>query len=88
MSNSPDDARKAVRLHYKQNVDVIKVVASGGVQDESGSVDNSQLTKEEIAAVVQTAHDYGYVVACMRMDPRQCGVLCWPAWTRLSTGRL
>lgn len=62
MINSPDDARKAVRLHYKQNVDVIKVVASGGVQDESGSVDNPQLTEEEIAAVVQTAHDYGYVV--------------------------
>ena len=60
--NSPDDARKAVRLHYKQNVDVVKVVASGGVQDESGSVDNPQLTEEEIAAVVQTAHDYGYVV--------------------------
>ncbi len=36
---------------------------SGGVLDESASGDNSQLTLEEIRAVVATAHDYGFTVA-------------------------
>jgi imidazolonepropionase-like amidohydrolase len=61
--NSPDEARKEVRLHYKQNVDCIKIVASGGVQDESKSVGNPQFTEEEVKALVDTAHDYGYTVA-------------------------
>ena len=61
--NSPDEARKAVRLHYKQNVDCIKIVASGGVQDESQSIGNPQLTEEEIKSLVETAHDYDYIVA-------------------------
>ena len=61
--NSPDEGRKAVRLHYKQNVDCIKIVASGGVQDESQSVGNPQLTEGEIKSLVETAHDYDYTVA-------------------------
>jgi imidazolonepropionase-like amidohydrolase len=67
--DSVDSARKAVRLHYKQNVDCIKIVASGGVQDESKSVDNPQLTEEEIHAIVVTAHDYGYTVAAHAHGP-------------------
>ncbi len=61
--NSPEDAAKAVRLHYKRNDDLIKIMPSGGVLDQSSSGDNSQLTIEEIKAVVQTAHDYGFTVA-------------------------
>jgi imidazolonepropionase-like amidohydrolase len=61
--NSPDDAWKAVRQHYKENVDLIKIMPSGGVLDESASVDNPQLTIEEIRAVVTAAHDYGFTVA-------------------------
>jgi imidazolonepropionase-like amidohydrolase len=61
--NGSDEARKAVRLHYKHNVDCIKIVASGGVQDESKSVGNPQLTEDEIKTLVDTAHDYGYTVA-------------------------
>ena len=69
MVNGPEDALKAVRLHYKQNVDCIKVVASGGVQDESKSVDNPQLTEEELRVIVATAHDYGYTVAAHAHGP-------------------
>ena len=69
MVNSDDDGRKAVRLHYKQGVDCIKVVASGGVQDESKSVDNPQLTEEELKTIVATAHDYGYTVAAHAHGP-------------------
>ena len=61
--NSVEDATKAVRLHYKRGDDVIKIMPSGGVLDQSASGDNSQLTLEEIKAVVATAHDYGFAVA-------------------------
>jgi imidazolonepropionase-like amidohydrolase len=61
--NSPEDAVKAVRLHYKLGDDLIKIMPSGGVLDESASGDNAQLTLEEIRAVVSTAHDYGFTVA-------------------------
>jgi imidazolonepropionase-like amidohydrolase len=61
--NSAEDAAKAVRLHYKRGDDLIKIMPSGGVLDQSASGDNSQLTLEEIKAVVATAHDYGFTVA-------------------------
>jgi imidazolonepropionase-like amidohydrolase len=54
---------KAVRLHYKEGDDLIKIMPSGGVLDESSSGDNAQLTLEEIRAVVATARDYGFTVA-------------------------
>lgn len=61
--NSPEDAWKAVRQHYKDGADAIKIMPSGGVLDESNSVDNAQMTIEEIKAVVAAAHDYGFTVA-------------------------
>jgi len=61
--NSVDDAYKAVRQHYKDGADVIKIMPSGGVLDESSSADNAQMTVEEIKAVVTAAHDYGFTVA-------------------------
>jgi imidazolonepropionase-like amidohydrolase len=61
--NSPEDAWKAVREHYKNGADLIKIMPSGGVLDESASVDNAQLTIPEIQAVVAAAHDYGFTVA-------------------------
>jgi imidazolonepropionase-like amidohydrolase len=63
MVNSPDDAWKAVRQHYKEGADLIKIMPSGGVLDEGASVDNAQMTIEEIKAVVAAAHDYGFTVA-------------------------
>lgn len=61
--NGTDDAWKAVRQHYKDGVDLLKIMPSGGVLDESSSVDNAQMTIEEIKAVVTAAHDYGFTVA-------------------------
>jgi imidazolonepropionase-like amidohydrolase len=61
--NGPEDAWKAVRQHYKDGADLIKIMPSGGVLDESSSVDNAQLTIEEIKAVTAAAHDYGFTVA-------------------------
>src|ERR1700736_5769391 len=61
--NSVEDAAKAVRLHYKLGDDLIKIMPSGGVLDESTSGDNAQMTVEEIKAVVASARDYGFAVA-------------------------
>lgn len=61
--NSVDDAAKAVRLHYKAGADLIKLMPSGGVMDESASGENPQLSLEEIRALVTTARDYGFTVA-------------------------
>ena len=61
--NGPEDAWKAVRQHYKDGVDLIKIMPSGGVLDESSSVDNPQLTVDEVRAIVTAAHDYGFTVA-------------------------
>ena len=61
--NSAEDAVKAVRQHYKDRVDVIKIMPSGGVLDVGSNGENPQLTIEEIRAVVNTSHDYGFIVA-------------------------
>jgi imidazolonepropionase-like amidohydrolase len=61
--NGPEDAAKAVRLHYKLGDDVIKIMPSGGVLDEGASGDNAQMTLDEIKSVVATARDYGFAVA-------------------------
>ncbi|HJP99852.1 MAG TPA: amidohydrolase family protein [Rhodanobacteraceae bacterium] len=61
--DSPADAWKAVRQHYKDGADLIKIMPSGGVLDESGSAGNPQMTLAEIEAVVAAAHDYGFTVA-------------------------
>src|SRR5690348_9672610 len=61
--DSPADAWKAVRQHYKDGADLIKIMPSGGVLDESSSSENPQMTLAEIKAVVAAAHDYGFTVA-------------------------
>ncbi len=60
--NSPDEAYKAVRLHYKEHTDCIKYMSSGGVLDVGTSVGNPQMTQAEANAIVQAAHDYGFTV--------------------------
>lgn len=61
--NSVDDARQAVRQHYKDGSDVIKITATGGVLSYAKSGDAPQFRVDEIEAIVDTAKDYGYRVA-------------------------
>jgi imidazolonepropionase-like amidohydrolase len=61
--NGVDDAWKTIRLHYKNGADLIKIMPSGGVLDESSSADNAQMTLDEVKAIVAAAHDYGFTVA-------------------------
>ncbi len=57
--NSPDDARRAVRLQVKWGADVIKVCATGGVLSLNDDVQSAQLTQEELNALVDEAHTKG-----------------------------
>jgi imidazolonepropionase-like amidohydrolase len=61
--NGPDEARKVVRLHYKEGADLIKAMPSGGVMDLGTNGSGPQMSEEEIKALVDTAHDYGMKVA-------------------------
>ncbi len=57
--NSPEDARKAVRQRYKDGSDCIKITATGGVLSIAKDGSGPQFTDEELAAIIQTAKDYG-----------------------------
>jgi imidazolonepropionase-like amidohydrolase len=59
----PYEARRAVRQRYKEGSDLIKITATGGVLSFAKSGDNPQFMEDEIRAVVETAHDYGFKVA-------------------------
>ncbi|MCP3964064.1 MAG: amidohydrolase family protein [bacterium] len=61
--NSAEDARKAVRQRYKDGADLIKITATGGVLSLAKNSQNPQFTDEVLRAVVETADDYGFMVA-------------------------
>ncbi|MDQ2990366.1 MAG: amidohydrolase family protein [Pseudomonadota bacterium] len=61
--NSPEQGRQAVRKHYKDGADLIKVTATGGVLSQARSGQNAQFTEDELRAIVSTAKDYGFRVA-------------------------
>ncbi len=61
--NSEEDGKKAVRQRYKDGADLIKITATGGVLSLAKSGQNPQFTEEEIKAIVETAKDYGFMVA-------------------------
>ena len=61
--NGIDDIRKAVRQRYKDGADWIKITATGGVLSVAKSGQNPQFMDEELAALIDTAADYGLRVA-------------------------
>jgi imidazolonepropionase-like amidohydrolase len=61
--NSAEEARQAVRQRYKDGSDCIKITATGGVLSIAKNGKAPQFMDEEVAAVVQTAKDYGFHVA-------------------------
>lgn len=61
--NGVASARKAVRQRYKDGADLIKITATGGVLSVAASGQNAQFTDDELAAIVDTANDYGFHVA-------------------------
>ena len=61
--NNADDAYKAVRHRYKEDADLIKITATGGVLSNAKDGQSPQMTIKEIEAIVDAAKDYGFKVA-------------------------
>ncbi|MCW8093377.1 metal-dependent hydrolase family protein [Alteromonas sp. ASW11-130] len=61
--NGVAQAREAVRQRYKDGADLIKITATGGVLSVAKSGQNPQFMTDELAAIVDTANDYGMHVA-------------------------
>ncbi len=58
-----DQARKVVREHRRSGTDLIKIVPSGGVGSVGDDPKLQLMTKDEIQAVIDTAHALGMKVA-------------------------
>jgi imidazolonepropionase-like amidohydrolase len=54
-----DGFRRGVRAQIKAGADLIKVMISGGIAGQHEAISTRQLTRDEIAAVIETAHDWG-----------------------------
>lgn len=54
-----DGFRRGVRAQLKAGADLIKVMISGGIAGQHEAISTPQLTGEEMAAVIGTAHDWG-----------------------------
>jgi imidazolonepropionase-like amidohydrolase len=61
--DSPEEARKAVRILRRQGADLIKIMPSGGVMSIGDDPKHQLMTDDEIKAVIETAHSLGMTVA-------------------------
>ncbi|MDT8438329.1 MAG: amidohydrolase family protein [Wenzhouxiangellaceae bacterium] len=61
--NGVPAAREAVRQRYKDGADLIKITVTGGVLSLAKSGLAPQFRDDEVAAVIETARDYGMHVA-------------------------
>ena len=67
--DSPDAFRRAVRREVHAGAEWIKIAISGGISDTHGDIAASHMTKEEIAAVTDTAHRHGVKVTAHSGSP-------------------
>ncbi len=58
-ADGADGFRRAVREQLRAGADLIKVCISGGIAGQFEQIDTPQLTDDELAAVVETAHAWG-----------------------------
>jgi imidazolonepropionase-like amidohydrolase len=64
VADGPIEVRKAVREQIQADVDLIKIVLTGGVFGlRWDSLDNNEFLQDEVDAAFQTAHQRGYKVA-------------------------
>jgi len=62
-ADGADGFARLTRLQIRQGADLIKVAISGGIAGEFEQIDTPQLTNDELAAVINVAHDWGRKVA-------------------------
>jgi imidazolonepropionase-like amidohydrolase len=62
-ADGPDDVRRAVREQLRRGADFIKVMTTGARSVELEDPEPAQLTRAEIATLVEEAHRQGYRVA-------------------------
>jgi imidazolonepropionase-like amidohydrolase len=62
-ADGPDDIRRAVREQLRHGADFVKVMTTGARSVELEDPDPAQLTRAEIATLVEEAHRLGYRVA-------------------------
>jgi imidazolonepropionase-like amidohydrolase len=58
-ADGADGFRRATRAQLRAGADLIKVCISGGIAGEHEQIDTPQLTDDEMAAVIETAHAWG-----------------------------
>jgi imidazolonepropionase-like amidohydrolase len=61
--DSPEAARRIVRTHRREGVDLIKILPSGGVMSIGDDPKLQLMADDEIKAVIDTAHSLGLKVA-------------------------
>lgn len=62
-ADGPDEMRKAVREQIRRGADFVKIMMTGARSVELENPEFTQVTREEVAAVVDEAHRQGYLVA-------------------------
>ena len=69
-ADGPDEARKATREQFRRGADFIKIMTTGARSCELEDSSPLQMTRVEIATVVEEAHRMGYRVAahCEGLD--------------------
>jgi imidazolonepropionase-like amidohydrolase len=81
-ADGPDGFRKAVRMQLRAGADFIKICISGGIAGEHEAIRDAQLSKDEMRAVMQTAHGSGKKVTAHAgpagaiRDAIKCGLDC------------
>ncbi len=68
-NDGPDEFRKATRQEIFEGADWIKIAISGGIADTHGAIAASTMTKEEMEAVIDTAHRHGVKVTAHSGSP-------------------
>jgi imidazolonepropionase-like amidohydrolase len=63
IADGPDEVRRVVREQIKYGVDVIKILASGGVLSKGDQPGAPQYTLEELKVAADTAHQAGRQIA-------------------------
>lgn len=63
LCSGADDCARAVRVAIQQGADIIKTASTGGVMSNTAAGLGQQMSDEELASIVQTAHRLGRKVA-------------------------